>query len=39
MKYKEYFLLGSDYWWWCNNDDDDDDDDGDILPVTDLFYL
>lgn len=36
MKYKEYFLLGSDYWWWCNNDDDDD---GDILPVTDLFYL
>lgn len=36
MKYKEYFLLGNDYWWWCNNDDDDD---GDILPVTDLFYL
>lgn len=38
MKYKEYFLLGSDYWWWCN-DDGDDGDDGDILPVTDLFYL
>lgn len=36
MKYKEYSLLGNDYWWWCNNDDGDD---GDILPVTDLFYL
>lgn len=34
MKYKEYFLLGSDYWWWCN-----DGDGSDILPVTDLFYL